>query len=108
MVCKFGFSIKVRNVGIEAMIVEMLQSVFDVSSGDEQKEILIDFGERFPLSSVTAHDFQQNRWTSLMNWSAICECWAEVRALPCPSFDEFSTQRAIKEMGIMVRNLEAS
>jgi hypothetical protein len=69
---------------------------------------LIDFGERFPLSSVTAHDFQQNRWTSLMNWSAIRECWAEVRTLPCSSFDEFSTQRGIKELDTKIQKLESS
>ena len=90
------------------MFVEMVQSVFDVSSSDEQKEILHDFGERFPLSSVTAHDFQQARWASLLNWAAIREYWAEVRALPCPSFDEFSTQRGIKELDAKIANLESS
>lgn len=91
-----------------AMFVEMVQSVFDVSSNDEQKEILQDFGERFPLSSVTAHDFQQNRWASLMNWPSIREYWRDVRALPCPSFDEFAAQRGIKELDEKIAKLESS
>ena len=80
----------------------------DVSSSDEQKEILQDFGERFPLSSVTAHDFQQNRWASLMNWPSIREYWADVRAIPCPSFDEFAAEHGIKELDAKIAKLEAS
>ena len=91
-----------------AMFVEMVQSVFDVSSNDEQKEIMQDFGERFPLSSVTAHDFQRNRWASLMNWPSIREYWSDVRALPCPSFDEFAAQRGIKELDAKIAKLESS
>lgn len=88
------------------MFVEMAQSVFDVNSSGEQKEILYDFGERFPLSSVTAHDFQQNRWASLLNWPSIREYWVEVRALPCPSFDHFAVQYGIKELDVKIAKLE--
>lgn len=90
------------------MFVEMAQSVFDVSSSDEQKDILQDFTERFPLSSVTAHDFQNSRWASLLNWASIREYWADVRALPCPSFDEFSVQRGIKDIDAKIGKLESS
>lgn len=90
------------------LFVEMAQSVFDVSSSDEQKEILQDFSERFPLSSVTAHDFQQNRWASLMNWPSIREYWADVRAIPCPSIDEFAAEHGIKELDAKIAKLEAS
>lgn len=101
---------KKRNIerDYRAMFVEMVQSVFDVSSSDEQKEILQDFGERFPLSSVTAHDFQQNRWASLMNWPSIQEYWGEVRALPCPSFDVFAAQHGIEEIEKKIKKLEVS
>ena len=88
--------------------IEVVQSVFDVSSSDEQKEILQDFGERFPLSSVTAHDFQQNRWASLMNWPSIREYWADVRAIPCPSFDEFAAEHGIKDLDAKIAKLESS
>lgn len=88
--------------------IEVAQSVFDVSSSDEQQEILQDFGERFPLSSVTAHDFQQNRWASLMNWPSIREYWADVRAIPCPSFDEFAAEHGIKELDEKIQKLESS
>lgn len=88
--------------------IEVVQSVFDVSSSDEKKEILQDFGERFPLSSVTAHDFQKNRWASLMNWPSIREYWADVRAIPCPSFDEFATEHGINELDAKITKLEAS
>lgn len=90
------------------LFVEMVQSVFDVSSSDEQKEILQDFGERFPLSSVTAHDFQQNRWSSLMNWPSIREYWADIRALPCPKFEEFATQHGVNELDKKLKELESS
>lgn len=91
-----------------AMFIETVQSVFDVSSNSEQKEILQDFSEHFPLSSVTARDFQNNRWTSLLNWPSIREYWANVRALPCPSFDEFSIKRGIKEIDKNISDLESS
>jgi plasmid replication initiation protein len=90
------------------MFVVMAQSVFDVSSNDEQKEILKDFTTRFPLSSVTAHDFKNTRWASLLNWSSIREYWIDVRALPCPSFEDFSTQRGIKELDAKIAALENS
>jgi hypothetical protein len=90
------------------MFVETVQSVFDVSSIDEQKEILRDFTERFPLSSVTAHDFKNSRWASLLNWASIREYWADIRAIACPSFVEFSTQRGINEIDEKIANLEGS
>ena len=88
------------------MFVEMAQSVFDVSSSGEQKEILQDFTTRFPLSSVTAHDFQNTRWASLLNWASIREYWANVRVLPCPSFEDFSVQRGIKDLDAKIAALE--
>lgn len=91
-----------------AMFIEMAQSVFDVCSNDEQKEILRDFGERFPLSSITSHDFRNKQWDSYMNWSSIREYWADVRSLPCPSFDEFSTQHGIKELDAKIHELTSS
>lgn len=81
-----------------AMFVEMIESVFEVSSNGDQKEILEDFLTNHPSTSVTGPDFQTHRWASLLNWPSIQEYWRDTRLLPCPSFEEFSLQRGIREI----------
>ena len=87
------------------MFVEMIQSVFEVSSNDEQSEIINDYLTKYPSTSVTGPDFQTHRWASLLNWSSIQEYWRDVRSLPCPSFEEFSLQRGIKELDAEIKKL---
>ena len=83
----------------------MIQSVFEVSSNDEQSEIINDYLTKYPSTSVTGPDFQTHRWASLLNWSSIQEYWRDVRSLPCPSFEEFSLQRGIKELDAEIKKL---
>lgn len=90
------------------LFVDMVESVFSVSSPEEQQAILQDFSEKHPLSSVTGHDFRVKQWASLLNWDVIREYWTQDQSLPCPSYEEFSAQRGINDINRKIEKLESS
>ena len=78
---------------------------FTQNSPQTFEEIINDYLSKYPSTSVTGPDFQTHRWSSLLNWSSIQEYWRDVRSLPCPSFEEFSLQRGVKELDAEIDKL---
>jgi len=89
------------------MFTEMVQSVFEVYPPEDQSEIRSMFTEKYPLSAVTARDFQANGWQSLLNWPNIKEFWMNDQQLPCPTLEQFSSERGLPKILEKLEKLEA-